>query len=383
LKKPVELGAEFVHGDLPLTLGLLENAGIKKHETAGEIWECNNGVVKLQQDFIKDYDNLIQKLHLPNHDITIAHFIKQNLTGKQFAKLRLSLKSYVEGYLAGNIEKASTFLLREELSGGEEKNYRVDGGYQSVTAYLEKQCREKGVRLYLSQEVKEVRWKACDIEVITNHQSFYGKKVLITVSIGVLQSEKIHFSPALPDKIVAAKNLGFGHVMKINLQFTDAFWKNESFTNGEDLSKLNFLFSNESIPTWWTQQPQQEALLVGWLGGPSAESFAMVAKEVLVQKALKSLEKLFSIDPALLQQKLVAAEWYNWSGDNHFCGAYSYNVVGGEAFIKTILQPVDNTVFFAGEGLCYGTDIGTVEAALSSGRNIAHQIAAQFDATVF
>ncbi len=119
-------------------------------------------------------------------------------------------------------------------------------------------------------------------------------------------------------------------------------------------------------------------MLVGWLAGPPAEVFTMAKKEIIVQNALNSLEQIFGTEPTFVQQKLVAAEWYNWSGDKHFCGAYSYNVVNGEALIKDVLAPVDETIYFAGEGLLYGNEIGTVEAALSSGRNVAHQIIARF-----
>jgi monoamine oxidase len=106
----------------------------------------------------------------------------------------------------------------------------------------------------------------------------------------------------------------------------------------------------------------------------------MVEKEAIVQNAVKSLAQIFSLEPTVIQQKLLAAEWYNWSADKHFCGAYSYNVVNGEALIKRLLDPVDNTIYFAGEGLHHGNEIGTVEAALTSGRNVAQKLIAGFAA---
>src|ERR1700754_2857658 len=41
--KYAELGAEFVHGDLPVTLQLLKEAGIKVTPADGEMWHYRNG----------------------------------------------------------------------------------------------------------------------------------------------------------------------------------------------------------------------------------------------------------------------------------------------------------------------------------------------------
>src|SRR5215210_3837062 len=45
-EKPVELGAEFVHGKLSVTLQLLKKAGIKKLKSAGDIWQYKDGKLK-------------------------------------------------------------------------------------------------------------------------------------------------------------------------------------------------------------------------------------------------------------------------------------------------------------------------------------------------
>ena len=40
---PVEAGAEFIHGDVAVTLGLLKEAGISYTRTAGKMYRSNNG----------------------------------------------------------------------------------------------------------------------------------------------------------------------------------------------------------------------------------------------------------------------------------------------------------------------------------------------------
>src|ERR1700676_840803 len=41
--KNAELGAEFVHGDLPVTLDLLKQAGIPYYSANAEMWRYKNG----------------------------------------------------------------------------------------------------------------------------------------------------------------------------------------------------------------------------------------------------------------------------------------------------------------------------------------------------
>ena len=373
---PVELGAEFVHGNLPLTLQVFKKAGIDTLPSNGDVWQMKDGFLQKQDDFFIGYDEAVKACKNLEDDMSVADFLEQNFGAETYAELRAGLKRYVQGYYAGDVKDASVKALCEELTGGESVNYRVEGSYAKLVAYLEAQCLAANVGFFLSNTVEAVKWKAADVEVVTQAQSFKAKKVLLTVSIGVLQQEKISFAPAISHKIKAIKQLGYGNVIKLNLQFDKAFWKEEDFTKGKNLSKMNFLFSTQEIPTWWTQHPQHKALLVGWLSGPPAAAFRHLSEEELLQKAIASLAHIFSTEAATIKEMLVATAFHNWIDDSHFCGAYSYNVVGGEALIQNILQPESNTIYFAGEGLHIGNQMGTVEAALVSGRTVAHQIVA-------
>jgi monoamine oxidase len=375
---PVELGAEFVHGNLELTLMLLKKAGVDKYKVSGDIWQNEDEELNEQGDFVEDYSALNKKFDELREDISVADFIKDFLTGNEFEEARFTLKNYVEGYYAADTHKASTFSLKEELNTSDDEQYRIEGGYIKIIDYLHKQCDKKGVEFFLSQPVKEIKWKKDNIEVVCNEKSFRAKKVLITVPIGVLQSETIRFSPAITETINAAKKLGFGPVIKTLLQFDEVFWKNEKFTQGKDLDKLSFIFSKAIIPTWWTYHPKKVAMLTGWSGGPHAEKLKDFSNEEILLNALLSLSEIFSIDKTVLQQKLKGWHVANWVNDPYSCGGYSYEVVNGSKFKQIIKQPIENTIFFAGEGLIDGPEIGTVEAALSSGRNTAYRMIASF-----
>lgn len=374
----LELGAEFIHGDLPFTQQLLQKAGAKTVKVKGSFWQHKDGQLSEQEDFIEDYGDLEKNFKSLDSDKSVAGFLQEELKAEKYVDLRFSLQNYVEGYYAADTAKASTLALCEELTNGGGEQYRVEGGYVMLVNFLEEQCRKHGVKFYTEQPVTQLHWKKDGVVAVTEKSSFSGTKALVTVPMGVLQKDEITFFPALPQVKRAVQKLGFGHVVKVVMKFERAFWKETSLTDGRDLSDLCFLFSEEQIPTWWAHYPKDDSVLIGWLGGPRAEAMQDLSKEEIVAKALSSLSRIFNLDVVRLQQILTTADYYNWSADNHFHGAYSYEVVGGEELIRSLQQPVEQTLFFAGEGLHHGPEIGTVEGALASGRETAHRLIASF-----
>jgi monoamine oxidase len=201
------------------------------------------------------------------------------------------------------------------------------------------------------------------------------------VPLGVLQQPEIaagalQFEPALSEQAGAWQQMGFGDIIKILLQFEDKFWENH--TTGKlqagDLKNMDFLFSNESIPTWWTQAPKHTALLTGWLGGLPAGKIKHYTDEQLLEEALQSLSHIFNYSPGGIKDKLVAWHIANWSADHYTCGSYAYDTVPSHASRQLLNQGAQHTLYFAGDYLYEGPAMGTVEAALQSGKFTAEKI---------
>ena len=56
--QPVEAGAEFIHGDLPLTLSLLNEAGISYHAINDKMYRLEKGKLKKENDFTEHWNIL-------------------------------------------------------------------------------------------------------------------------------------------------------------------------------------------------------------------------------------------------------------------------------------------------------------------------------------
>jgi monoamine oxidase len=66
----------------------------------------------------------------------------------------------------------------------------------------------------------------------------------------------------------------------------------------------------------------------------------------------------------------------NWVSDPYSYGAYAYTTVETVEARRVMLTPIADTLYFAGEAFYEGTAMGTVEAALVSGKQVAAKILA-------
>jgi monoamine oxidase len=130
----------------------------------------------------------------------------------------------------------------------------------------------------------------------------------------------------------------------------------------------------KKIPTWWTQLPDDDPILTGWLGGPTAAEYENATDEELLAMALQSLAAAFAKPVDVIERKLKAHKSQNWSQRANAFGGYSYNRTESRSAKKLFELPVEQTIFFAGEAFFPGNTVGTVEAALVSGRDAALKI---------
>lgn len=374
--KPIEEASEFVHGALPLTLKLLKEANIHYVPVSGKMETFQNGQFKQQHEFTVGWDELIEEMEELKTDMPLADFLRQHFGGEKYAGLRRSVQRFAEGFDLADIEKASVLAIRREWANEEDEQYRIPGGYHQLVTFLEQQATAQGCGIHLECIVKTIRWKQSEVEVsCANGKTFTGNKVIIAVPIGVLQAPPSHktalkFEPAIDEFSQAINNIGFGTVIKVLLQFKEPFWK-------EKIKDLGFILSEMVVPTWWTQLPDENPLLTGWLGGLLATSLYSNEKKdysKLCQLALQSLANIFDKDVNELREQLVAWHIADWHNNEFSRGAYSYYMLETEEALKVLNRSVQDTLFFAGEGCYDGPWGGTVEAALESGRDVAARI---------
>lgn len=197
----------------------------------------------------------------------------------------------------------------------------------------------------------------------------FGCVGVLKTSHGV--SGAIEFSPALSQKEAALEHLEVGHVLKLMISFKERFWESDA--------RFAFAISfDESIPTWWTQEPLVSNVLTGWAGGQAGEKLVNLSRQELVDRAIGSLSRIFAPSAGWLHERVENIYYHDWSNDPFCRGAYSYPKVGGLKAARALGAPAAETIFFAGEATDYRGAFGTVHGALASGILAARKVAAAF-----
>jgi monoamine oxidase len=378
--KTFEGGAEFIHGNLQVTLDLLREAGIGYTEVGGAMIGHFDGQWQQTREPFEHADEVEDRLSSLRENISIKAFLEREFSGDKYAGLRHSLLGYIEGYYAAEPSRMSAQQFYKEWNAEDEQQYRVDGGYGRMINYLAQQVIARGGSIETSVIAKLVQWEEGKATVTDSTGKIYdGDKLIVTIPLGVWQQQQaissISFNPTIPNKIEAAQQLGFGHVIKILMLFSPAFWDELKGINAA-VQDMGFIFSDQPIPTYWSQIPSTARLLTGWLAGPKSTDKKWEDDSVVLQETLASLAAILNKSVAEIESLLEWNQVFNWNKDPFTLGGYTYSTMESEVAKKKMVDPLADTIFFAGEALYDGTETGTVEAALASGLFAAKQIKA-------
>jgi monoamine oxidase len=367
-----EAGAEFIHGNPPLTLGLLTEAGIGIEPTTVRMKTSRNGEWQEGNDFDHGWDEVLTKMSQLKTDMDLNHFLDLYFKGSRNNAIRNSVIGYAQGFDLADPVKASTMELYKEWRDEDFDNYRVPGGYGLMMDYLLEQVTARNGRLLLDQSVSQIQWKKNEVNLLTTaDRSFLASKVIITIPASLLQEKGIEsgiqFIPELVNLREAFRQIGFGPVIKIALLFKSPFWQSIDKTPC-------FIISDQPIPTWWMQNETASQLLTGWFGGPPAGKQTHLPEQDILNMAIQSLAGIYNLQPEYLLDQLAGSYIFNWNKDKFALGGYTYCLPESPLAKKLINQPVVETLFFAGEANYEGAMPGTVEAALASGMAAAQKL---------
>ena len=114
------------------------------------------------------------------------------------------------------------------------------------------------------------------------------------------------------------------------------------------------------------------------MGGPRAAKRSNETEESLLQTALISLSSIFNVSVDELRTDLLHYRIYSWQNFPHIKGGYSYNTLDSKKARKILAEPVEETIFFAGEAYSENEFSGTVESALQSGHEVTEKLISQY-----
>ena len=209
----------------------------------------------------------------------------------------------------------------EEIPGGD---VIVPGGLKTIINALEEDLYEEPYEL--NTIVEEIAWTEDGVTLKSSSDVYTADHVIVTVPLGVLQSNPELFSPNLDDKKKKAiKNMRPGRASKIFLQFDNPFWR-------EGEGQMIFLWTKEEQES--AVMPQDWFKIISFVdeveGNPDKLMIWVVGEAALVAEKLEESEiaevvfklmQQFSGNPNITQISKVIR--HTWLTDPFSLGTYS------------------------------------------------------------
>src|SRR6185369_4794304 len=154
-------------------------------------------------------------------------------------------------------------------------------------------------------------------------------------------------------------------------------WWDEALKDlGRSDAKLGFLVaeSDVPIPVWWSDPSHDASILTGWSGGIKARELSGLGGSENIDQAVTSLAQIFRTGRSEIESEIISSHTYDWQHDAFSLGSYSYPGVDGKNAMRELAEPLENTLFFAGEATSYQGHWGTVHGAVASGIRAAREV---------
>lgn len=395
---PVELGAEFIHGESKAILSWLAKSNTTVIDATRTRWVAEGGRLRRSEGLFEEMKRGLSSTPRPRKDLPFSEFLEGPARRKLSPRARKFARRLVEGFDAADATRVSTLETLDEWSGNgaaDSPTFRPWNGYGALIQTLHGALDPARAQVRLGSIVREIRWQRGGVVIagLQRGQSFEARaqRAVIALPLGVLQwsNENSHapsplsagetpagavtFVPEITQKQSALEGLAAGPVIKVILRFRRAFW--EEMDEGSYRNGTFFNAPGAMFPTFWSALPARAPLLTAWAAGPNAMRLAGSSEETIVQHALASVDALFG-KRANARAHLQGAYGHDWQADPFARGAYSYVLAGGSASRKALSSPLQGTLFFAGEAADVGGESGTVAGALQSGARAARQVLA-------
>ena len=389
----IELGAEFVHGKPPELLALLNELGLKHDALNGEDIAFTRQGVKQPDADSNDADSPFHLLQTmvgwsdahPEQDLSFTEYLARKRVLLDDAK---GVLGYVEGFNAADALEISVRSLalqqRAEDSIDGDAVAHVRGGYDGLPNALAERLRRAGATVRLGSTVIRVTWKPGHVRVtLASGEIMQADRAVITLPLGVLQRQAVAFEPAPGDILAHAARMRMGQVCRINMVFKRRWWAELQHPQHETLQRMGFLLPEERQPgahfnVFWTGYPSLDPVLTAWSGGPSSAAFDGMSDHAIAHAACGDLARIFGLSPEQVLDELASHHMHDWQRDPLFSGAYSWVPVGASDASAKMSEPVEDTLFFAGEHTDTTGHWGTVHGALRSGMRAAEQVLRTF-----
>jgi monoamine oxidase len=252
------------------------------------------------------------------------------------------------------------------------RNFQIREGYAEL---VRRKAAHLNGQVQLASRVKSIRWAEPDVRVQIETgnplrmREVRARKVVITVSLGVLKQQPELFDPPLPPrKRDAIKAIAFGDAYAIHFRFREAPWP-------QALGDFSMVWGGgaSSFHRPHVGEPLGAEYLDAFTVGRQARRRLALSEPEIVQATLDEFRA--ALARPVRDVPVVGSAMQRWSQMPAFRGAYSYLPVGtGVSARRTLAEPIGGRLFFAGEATHTGGEAATVHGAIETGYRAAEEL---------
>lgn len=265
----------------------------------------------------------------------------------------------VSGYANGaNLDRVSLHDWAEYERAAGDDNWRLQEGYGALIA-----AYGRALPIRLNTPVLAIDHHGKRLRLATPDGAIEADRVIVAVPTPILADGDLRFDPPLPAKRDAAAALPLGLADKIFFGI-----------RGDDFPHNAHLIGNPHTSCTASYQ-------VGALGRPTVEAFfggdcaeALEAEDDVAAADFASGE-LVNLLGSNWADRLQPIARTRWRAEPWIRGSYSHALVGRAGERRTLAEPHDDRIFFAGEA-CSPTDYSTAHGAYESGIAAAEEVLA-------
>lgn len=364
---PLELGAEFVHGERAATWRLIDELGLrtvhwnKREDSWVRLGDGRRLLMAEARTLSPAFDlsRTFELRDLPPRPLeSFGAYLER--AGASLETLDYVRRAFANaaGESLRHLDATALLASLETEEDGHE-DFRMVDGYGAVVEAL-----GIGNEILTRSVVVKVAVIGDRVVVDTADGSRFDAAVaIVTLPLGVLQSGDIEFDPPLPaGKLEALRALGMGPVAKLIYRFAEPLTPPE----------IKAVYAAGNPPMWWSPSVGQDTDATVWtafVSGDGAVELLRLGHEDALERALESLRRELG-RPGL---KPLASFVVDWTADPYARGGYSYVKPGGFG-AREQLAAATPPLYWAGEAAQSENRAATVHGAILSGERAAREV---------
>jgi monoamine oxidase len=253
----------------------------------------------------------------------------------------------------GRLSAAGMAEVRADWRAGY-RNFVLPAGYDGVVEQL-----ARGLELRLSAPVDTIAWGGHEgVIVSAGGREWHAPRVVVTVPPPVVAAGGLTFDPPLPEgKATASARIAVGDAITVTA------------TSSEPASRSGWALAVDEPAGFWRVQERSRIVQGSFKGPGTATARTLLADP---RRLLEPVAAAFPWLGPVPDAPLVAIDW---GRDPYSRGGYCYPTAGSADAQRVWAEPIEDTLFFAGDATRGTRHPGTVHGAIESGLRVAAELA--------